>query len=122
MGNRYIHIDDLVKHLKHIRDLARTSLAPMAMNMTQAQWDDHRINKLSYELTNLIDDLEKEPEDFLVLWVDENNDKKRSATFNDRAQAIAQADNYDSNASKNDSIYVYENDRAIWIDGHEIQE
>ncbi len=58
MRNTQGKLKNIIEELKHIRDLTWTSLAPMALNMTQAQWDDHRINKLSYELTELIHDLE----------------------------------------------------------------
>ncbi len=51
-------LDNIVKELKHTRDLARTSLPPMAMNMTIAGWNAHRVEKLAYEIGELVIDLE----------------------------------------------------------------
>ena len=42
-------VAQLEEALEGIRDLARTSFAPMAFNMTPRQWDEHRIIKIASE-------------------------------------------------------------------------
>lgn len=60
---------------------------------------------------------------YRVIWVDKFNDHKRDVELNSRDEAIALAEDYDGNAaSKTDSVYVYEDDKIIWINGYEIPE
>jgi hypothetical protein len=42
-------IERLRQTLLEIRDLARTGLAPSALNMTEDQWDRHRLNRIARE-------------------------------------------------------------------------
>jgi hypothetical protein len=44
-----IEIERLRETLTEIRDLARTGLAPTALNMTEDQWDRHRLNRIARE-------------------------------------------------------------------------
>jgi hypothetical protein len=44
-----MEIERLRETLTEIRDLARTGLAPTALNMTEDQWDRHRLNRIAWE-------------------------------------------------------------------------
>ena len=48
---------NLVETLINVRDTARTGLPPAALNITQAQWDDHRLIAIARALTHLLDEL-----------------------------------------------------------------
>lgn len=48
-------VPHLAKKLTEIRDLARTGLPPIALGMTSERWANHRLNKISAELTKLIE-------------------------------------------------------------------
>ena len=48
---------ELALALTNIRDTARAGLPPVALNMTQAQWDDHRLIAIAGALSHLLDEL-----------------------------------------------------------------
>ena len=60
---------------------------------------------------------------YRVIWVDQHGDYKRDIHSMDRESSIALAKDYDANAAgKYDSVYVYKDNKIIWLDGHEYPE
>jgi hypothetical protein len=49
LGSQAAEIERLRHTLTEIRDLARTGLPPTALNMTEDQWDRHRLSRIARE-------------------------------------------------------------------------
>ena len=45
---------ELLRELVNVRDLLRTGLKPDSLNLTNEEWLQHKINRASRELTEII--------------------------------------------------------------------
>ena len=58
MRHTYGKLEKILDEVTRVRDLARTSLAPIMLSLSPVEWNEYRIEKIAYELTELIYDLE----------------------------------------------------------------